>query len=78
MVLWLEDPQQWSLDCLRVRFILYVWHCLCHLSLMYSKCAFSIYTDPPDTIKSRLQVQGAGGGEKLYVSSADAFIKVRI
>lgn len=35
-----------------------------------------LFTYPPDTIKSRLQVQGAGGGAKLYTSTSDAFFKI--
>jgi hypothetical protein len=35
-----------------------------------------VFTYPPDTVKSRLQVQGAGGCARLYSSSADAFVKI--
>lgn len=33
-------------------------------------------TDPPDTVKSRLQMQGAGAGAAVYSGTADAFLKV--
>lgn len=32
--------------------------------------------DPPDTVKARLQVQGAGGGQVLYRGTIDAFAKI--
>lgn len=35
-----------------------------------------LFADPPDTVKSRLQVQGANGSTLKYRSTADAFAKI--
>lgn len=34
------------------------------------------FADPPDTVKARLQVQGAGGASVLYRGTLDAFAKI--
>ena len=33
----------------------------------------SLYTDPADTVKARLQMQGAVGGSAMYLSTLSAF-----
>lgn len=36
----------------------------------------TVSADPPDTVKARLQVQGAGGAGVLYQGTLDAFAKI--
>lgn len=52
------------------------WFAVTGLITHYDTAMLGALADPPDTVKARLQVQGAGGAGVLYRGTLDAFAKI--